>query len=120
MKKSELKIAIVDDHVDSVTSLSNYLEGRGIKTIWGYTEEKAIEICDKENPSLLIINIEIDGEKTGFNIAKEYPSINILFISGSEILRTKASKISNAVGIISKPIDQEEVYNFIVSKFGAN
>ncbi len=118
MDKHDLKIAIADDHVDTVTSISNYLEGNGIKTVWAYTADDAINLCKKEHPDLLVINFKME-DLTAPEIAHQLSFQKIVFMISRDFNK-ELPKSENILGTIYKPIDPYALLEAILKMFKAN
>lgn len=116
MPGKRLKIAIVGNLVDSVTSLSNYLEAKGFQTVWAYNGRDAVVLCNKEHPDLLIIDVKLDLIN-GFDVARLLPQQKVLFMSALEGITAQAATFKNSVGIIAKPIDTEQVLAILKKEF---
>ena len=116
LTEHDVKIEVVDDHVDTVTATSNYLEGIGFKTVWAYNGEDAISVCKKEKPSLLLLDIKMPG-MSGFDVAKNLPETEILFATAYDDMEEKTHKFKNSIGLIRKPIDFENLVKVIRQKF---
>ena len=119
-KKNErdVLIAIVDDHVDTVVSISNYLEAQGFRTVWAYNGEDAIKMCKKDAPDILLLDIRMPG-MNGFEVAKLLPrEQKIIFMTGFEGMEDKARAFGNCIGIIPKPIDFGKLIATLRAQFG--
>ena len=76
------KVVIADDHIQTVVNIANFLDFRGIKTFQAYNMKDSIELCKKEKPDLLIVDIKMYGIINGeCNIEKEIPQQKILFLA---------------------------------------
>jgi CheY-like chemotaxis protein len=117
-KEKDFLIAIVDDHIDTVVSISNYLEGNGFRTVWAYNGEDALKLCKKESPDVLLLKIRMPG-MSGFDVAKALPiNQKIIFMSGVEGLDEKAKAFGGFEGVIHKPIDLAKLISILRGKFG--
>ena len=105
-------IAIVGSHVDTVTNISNYLEGKGYKTVWAYLGMQAIPLCKSNSPRLLIMDATLAGAGA-FEIAKILPEQKILVMTALTDTEQLAKQFKNIIGVISKPIDLEEVETYV-------
>ena len=111
-------IAIVDDHIDTVVSISNYLEANGFRTVWAYTGEDALKLCKKESPALLLLDIRMPG-MNGFEVAKLLPKEQkIIFMIGFDELDDRAKAFSNCIGTLQKPIDFGKMVSALRAHFG--
>jgi DNA-binding response OmpR family regulator len=117
MKPKDIKVLIVDDHVQTVISISQILEYYGFKTLSAYNPKDAIEIANKENPNLLLLNIHLEYDDEGFNIAKSLPNYKILFFTGEDIDSSKLKKFKNVIGFLKKPIINSELLKILKKEF---
>ena len=62
-----MKILVVDDHHDSVDSLSRLLEAHGHETARAYDGRQALEVCRQVEPDVVVLDIDmpiLDGYGT--------------------------------------------------------
>jgi CheY-like chemotaxis protein len=116
-KEHDFLIAIVDDHIDTVTSMSNYLEAKGFRTAWAYTGLDAIELCKSKSPDILILDIRMPG-MDGFEVADALPKTQkIIFMSGFDGVEEKVGKYRNCIGLLQKPIDLDQAESLLRKEF---
>ena len=112
----KIVIAIVDDHVQTAISLSQILEHEGFKTLQAYNGRDAIDLCKKEKPDLLILDIRMEG-MSGFEVARALPEQKILFMTGfDDITDAETAQYKNVVGLMRKPIDNQELVRVVKEK----
>jgi len=116
-KESGILIAVVNNHVQSVVHMSNFLEMHGYRTVWAYSGDAAVKLCERERPDLLVLDAQMPG-MTGFDVARELPRQKILFTVADRAVAEKAKKFPNCAGTIHKPVDNRELDDFIRSVFG--
>ena len=63
------KILIVDDDQDQVGSLSHVLKSNGYETIAAYSGNEGLKKLSAEKPDLIILDIMMDTDTEGFEIA---------------------------------------------------
>lgn len=107
------KILIVEDEFILANGLRLMLESAGIEVcelaesvIW------AREIIRKESPTLVILDIQLEGKLTGIDLAKELKAAGIGFIylsanSSQSVL--EAAKLTEPYGFLVKPCRQKDV-----------
>jgi len=54
-----MKILVVDDHPDSVDSLSRLLEAHGHETARAYDGRQAVEVCRQFEPDVVILDLDM-------------------------------------------------------------
>jgi len=58
------RVLIVDDNVQNVELLEGYLEAAGYEVLKAYDGEEALEVVDKTNPHLILLDVmmpKLDG-----------------------------------------------------------
>ncbi|MEK6885561.1 MAG: response regulator [Nanoarchaeota archaeon] len=116
-KPADIKIGIIDDHVQTAVSLSQLLDYNGFKTFQAYNVKDAIAKAKKEKPDLLLLDIRLGNDEEGYDIAKELPKQKVLFMSGFEIDRDKIKSFKNAIGALEKPVDIRVLLKVIRKEF---
>ena len=106
------KVVVADDHIQTAINIANFLDFRGIKTFQAYNMKDAVNLCKKEKPDLLIVDVKMSGIINGdCNIEKELPSQKILFLASEN--EPKKARCRNSFGVISKPVDNDILLNKI-------
>ena len=109
------KILIVEDEFIIAQDLKMILEKLHYEvTGMALSEAEARQLLQHDRPDMVLLDIQLQGEKTGIDIArmlnKRY-QIPFVFISSFSDERTIASvKETNPLGYILKPFDEREVY----------
>jgi two-component system OmpR family response regulator len=112
--KKKFKIEVVDDHVQTVISLCQYLDNNGFETIQAYNGKEAIEKANKENPDLIVLDIRMEG-LSGYDVARALPKKKVLFMSGFGFEDTEVSSFKNSIGFMEKPMNLKEMVSKIKS-----
>jgi len=63
------KIAIIDDDPDIVDAVSMVLQSKGYQVVAAGNVESGLELIEKENPDLLILDVMMDEPDDGFYLA---------------------------------------------------
>ena len=107
------KILIVEDEFIVANDLRLMLERAGYKVcgIAGSVAE-SLEIIDKQNPSLVLLDIQLKGKLTGIDLAKQLNERNIAFVylsanSNQSIL--EAARATQPYGFLVKPFREKDV-----------
>ncbi|MGB2599657.1 MAG: response regulator transcription factor [Candidatus Omnitrophota bacterium] len=113
--KNEL-IAIVDDDLDVVNTISGRLEREGFETRGFSDGEKLLEALDKEKPDLILLDLMLPG-MDGFEVCEKvkaderFSSIPIIILSGKK--KEVPDKISGldmgAEDYMVKPFSMDEL-----------
>lgn len=114
--ESDFLVAIANNHVQTVTGLSNFLERLGFRTVWAYAGGDAIKLCEKERPDLLLLDAQMP-DVSGFDVARALPLQKILFMVADGDVGKKAMEFGNCVGTLHKPVDNTELETFLRARF---
>lgn len=87
------KILVVDDETKIVEAVVAYLESSGYNTIAAYDGDKAIELFEKENPDLVILDLMLPK------------------FSGEEVCRTIRRNSRIPIIMLTAKIDEDEKIN---------
>jgi DNA-binding response OmpR family regulator len=107
-KEGEFLIGIIDDHIQTGVNISQILEFNGFKTFQAYSLEDAIKLIGEKDPDLIILDVCMQYNHEGYEIAKKFPKKKVLFMSASNP-EEKMLKMKNIGGYIEKPINSEEL-----------
>ncbi|RKL67909.1 diguanylate cyclase [Salipaludibacillus neizhouensis] len=112
-------ILIIDDDVEFVTFIKDYLESNGFQTIIALTGEKGLELFYDMKPSLIILDYilpDIDGiavlKQLLEKAQKEFTPIVMMSAHSSSENRARAYEMG-AFDFIGKPIDKNLFIPFI-------
>lgn len=114
----KILVAIVDDHVQTATQLSQSLEFNGFRTFQAYNVKEAIEKIKSENPDIAIIEVMLGGEINGIGLAKMFPELKVVLLTGSELKKSDLKGLKSLVGVVKKPVASDEVLSIIRKEFG--
>lgn len=111
-------ILLVENNFFNKTHLKSLLEDHRLKVVGiANNYKEAVKTIDMQDPNLILLDVELDGEKTGLDVA-EYAlerNIPILFFTGNP---SKVEEIISAnecvKGIIDKPASDAEIVEKIV------
>lgn len=118
MMDDKLKILIVEDEVIIAMRFELFFSRRGYQVVNTVsTGEEAVQSAKKDNPDLILMDINLRGMMSGIEAAariNEENPIPIIFMTGysDENLRLEADKV-NPLGYFMKPIDMHEVLDAI-------
>lgn len=106
---SKVKVLIVEDDSMLCTVFEMFLEElEYIHCGTVPSGEAALEICENENPDLILMDIHLEGSIDGIELAKiilERYNISIIYISGdSDVSTVKRAVLSNTYGFMTKPV----------------
>lgn len=106
--KKELRIGIVDNHIQTAIGISNMLENAGYKTYQAYTADDGIELCKKEKLPIMIFDTNLLPDLDG----------KICFLSTKIVLvGFQTGKIKECekkvIGFVKKPIEIDELLRIL-------
>jgi len=118
MSKSVIKIGIVEDEVLIADSLARNLSKHGYTVIpYAIDYNEAIEMIDTQLPDLIILDINLEEEKNGIQVAQyiqknhTIPFIYLTSHLDSETLNI--AKETSPSGYLTKPFHFESLYTTI-------
>jgi DNA-binding response OmpR family regulator len=107
------KILAVDDDEEMRDLLGNLLEGEGYEVILGSNGEEAIELAEKENPQVILLDFEMpgmDGIETCKRLKRERQTASIPIIMITAYKNKKPDAIeAGADDFVNKPFDPTEL-----------
>jgi len=107
------KILIVEDEYIVAGDIRITLKNAGYKvTGIAFSVDEALEMIEREKPCLVVLDIYLQGDRTGIDLAKLLNEMNIPFIylsanSGQKILA--AAKATNPYGFLVKPFREKDL-----------
>jgi two-component system, response regulator PdtaR len=112
------KIIIVEDEIIIALDLKLRLEHLGYEVMGTvFNGEDAIKVAGEKNPDLVLMDIQLNGELDGINVAQQIRNlynIPFIYLTGSyENTLLERAKQTDPVGFISKPFDELEIQNLI-------
>ena len=108
------KVLIVEDDTLLATTFSMFVEDLGYK-VTGITSDgkKSIELCKKNTPDIVLMDIHLPGKIDGIKAAEEIQenlNIPIIFITSDEQESTvKRALASNSYGYLLKPVSKNSL-----------
>ena len=111
------KVLVVDDEQDIVDFIERVLIRKGISVVKAANGELAVEICKKEMPDCVFLDIQMsgkDGISTLIELKKLNPTLKVIMITGKDNvdLKEKAAR-AGAMDYITKPLDLSELHRKI-------
>ncbi|MEX0845025.1 MAG: response regulator [Balneolaceae bacterium] len=108
------KAIIVEDNLILSLLYENYLKEMIFKTVGEIRSgEKAVELVQKYNPDVVIMDIKLEGELDGIQAAemiRKFTEVPIIFITGNTDSRhlERAKTIENSK-FLRKPISEDKL-----------
>ncbi|MCF8240128.1 MAG: response regulator [Melioribacteraceae bacterium] len=112
---SKIKILVVEDEAVTSMQITNSLETLGYNVLEPVTNyEDAVKSLINNEPDIAILDIELEGEKSGIDLAayiKENISIPFIFLTTKSDPRTiDHAKRLNPPAYLMKPFSSEDLY----------
>lgn len=107
-----MKILLVDDEKDIVSTLAERLSLRGIEATWTTSGEEALKILEREKFDLAILDIKMphmNGVELQKKMHEKYQKMAFLFLTsrGAEMASATVSNLVGKENYLSKPIKME-------------
>jgi DNA-binding response OmpR family regulator len=108
-----MKILLVDDEIDILEFVKEFLESRNFEVITAGNGKEAIEMMDKETPDLVFLDVRMpvmDGLTLLRTIKdREQRPIIIIISAVEEITTIEQAQKLGADGYITKPLSLDEL-----------
>lgn len=111
-----IKILIVEDEILIADSISRYLEKKGYQILGiAISYEEAVELYGTEKPDLALLDIRLNGEKSGIDFAyflQEQPeSIPFIYLTSQmDMQHINLAKSTFPSSYLSKPIQKDNLF----------
>lgn len=109
------KILLVDDESDILEFVSYNLSKEGFQVITCNNGKEAIQIAQKENPDLIILDVmmpEMDGPTTFQSVKKQFPEFKqpVIFMT-AKVMSHEVDEylVLGAAGVICKPFNPKDL-----------
>ena len=111
------KVLVVDDEIEVVEFLCNFLRRLDVSSEKAVNGEGAIKIFEQTKPDWVLLDIkmpDMDGFEVFKEIKKIKPDVKVMMITGRDDKesQSKAKKLG-AMDYIIKPLDLEELHQKI-------
>jgi two-component system, NtrC family, response regulator HydG len=107
------KVLIVEDQFIEANNLKIILRKAGYEVCKiARSVPQALAVIDEENPDLVLLDIHLDGELTGIDLAKLLKQRNIAFVylsANSDEKILNAAKATKPYGFLVKPFREKDV-----------
>jgi len=117
MKK--IKVMLVDDEEEFVTTLSERILMRNFISSVAFTGEQALQIVNDQVPDVMILDLKmpgIDGMEVLRRVKKAYPEVQVIILTGHGSEKDKKEALSlGAFGYLQKPVQIDELIAHITN-----
>ncbi|MBA3036130.1 MAG: response regulator [Desulfobacterium sp.] len=109
------KILIVDDDPNIIDYLTTLFEDNGFATFAAHNVKEALDICKREIPDLITLDLEMPEEwgprfYRKISQEKNLKNIPVIVISG---LSGSSHAIAKAIACLQKPFDRDELLKIV-------
>ena len=109
------KVLVVEDEFVIAHDLRNILKNLGYEVVGiALSEAKAIPFLEQDQPDMVLLDIQLKGERTGIDIAhmlNERYQIPFVFVTSfSDEHTVTMAKETNPFGYVLKPFKKEQIY----------
>jgi CheY-like chemotaxis protein len=108
-------ILLIDDDVEILAMLRDFLEGEGLTVRTAVNGAEALEIVDEVAPALILLDMRmpvLDGWGFAAQLRERHAAYPIVVMTAAESARRWADEIG-ANGYIAKPFDVDELLQLI-------
>ena len=115
MTSSARPILVIDDDVEIVAMLRDFLEGEGLTVRTAGNGAEALDIIDDVAPALILLDMRmpvLDGWAFAARLRERRATYPIVVMTAAESARRWADEIG-ATGYIAKPFDVNELLQLI-------
>lgn len=115
----KIKVMLVDDEEEFVTTLSERIQMRDFNSSVAFTGEQALQIVDDQIPDVMVLDLKmpgIEGMEVLRRVKKAYPQVQVIILTGhgSEQDRKEALSLG-AFGYLQKPVQIDELARQIIN-----
>ncbi len=113
MIKIPTNVLIVDDEKDFVEMFGLRLEEAGEKVFRAYSGKECLEVLDKENIDVVVLDIKMpgmDGIETLTELKKRHPIVEVIMLTGHGTIETAVQGMKlGAFDYLLKPANVDEI-----------
>jgi DNA-binding response OmpR family regulator len=110
----KLKVLLVDDEVEFVSTISERLSSRGIDASTASSGEEALYFIEADPPDVIVLDVMMPGTR-GTELLKlikqEYPLVRVILLTGGEVSTRERMEgmRAGAFDYLMKPLSIEEL-----------
>ena len=108
-----MKVLLVDDEVDFVSTLAERLQLRGVETITATDGETALDLIEKDPPEVVVLDVMmpgIGGVDVLNRIKARHPKLPVILLTGHGSINTGVAGLKQgAFEYLVKPVNIEEL-----------
>ena len=106
---NEIKLLLVDDEKDFVSTLAERLDLRNLSSEVALGGQEAIEAVDDGVPDVMVLDLKmpgIDGMEVLRRVKKTYPAVQVIILTGhGDQRQEREARSLGAFDYLSKPVE---------------
>ncbi|MCJ2163277.1 MULTISPECIES: response regulator [unclassified Pseudodesulfovibrio] len=106
---SDIRVLLIDDEVDYITTLAKRLDRRGLSISLAGGGGQALELMARETFDVVLLDIKMagmDGIKTLSEIKQRHPQVEVIMLTGHANTNLVISSLAmGAYDYLMKPVD---------------
>lgn len=112
-KPSPATVLVVDDHRETVDSLTRFLSRHGLTTLCAYSGPECLEIMRSQSVDVVVLDVVMPG-MDGFEVCKElkrlFPSLPVILLTARDDMATRATGMALGVSeFVAKPVNSRNL-----------
>ena len=116
-----MKVLLVDDEIEFVTTLARRLSMRGIAADVVFDGQQALDYVKKQKPDVMVIDMvmpHLSGMQVLRQLRVSHPDIQVVILAGHSLDNdTREAERLNASSFLIKPVDVESLIHHIWSAY---
>ena len=107
-----MKILLVDDEADYVSTLAERLSFRGIEAKWASGGQEALKYLETDSYDLAVLDVKmpkIGGLELKKEIEKKYPDMKFIYLTGHGSEDDYQKGVADSVHYLIKPVNIDDL-----------
>ncbi len=116
-----MRILLVDDEADYVSTLAERLSFRGIEAQWALSGRQALKYLETEKYDLAVLDIKmpkIGGIELKKEIEKKYPDMKFIYLTGHGSEDDYQKGVADSVYYLIKPVSIDDLIKMMRKVLG--
>lgn len=118
-----MRILLVDDEADYVSTLAERLSFRGIEAQWALSGHQALKYLEAERFDLAVLDIKmpkIGGIELKKQIKEKYPHMKFIYLTGHGSEDDYQKGVADAVHYLIKPVNIDKLIEMMKNTMEGN
>lgn len=116
-----MRILLVDDEADYVSTLAERLSFRGIEAQWASSGQEALKYLEKDGYDLAVLDVKmpgIGGIELKKQIEKQYPEMKFIYLTGHGSEDDYQKGVADSVYYLIKPVNIDDLVKMMKKVLG--